>query len=74
MTERNGIIDTAQECSNVEDHVIVTDGIGYRQLYTPITNMTRGQAENRRSGCIITPKVLITIEISHIILHRRCIL
>ena len=42
MTERNGIIDTAQECSDVEDHVIIVDGIGYGRLYTPITNMTRG--------------------------------
>ena len=74
MTERNGIIDTARECRDVEDHVIIADGIGYGQLYTPITNMTRGRAENRRSGCIITPKVLITIEINHIALHRRRIL
>ena len=42
MTERNGIIDTAQECSDVEDHVIVVDGIGYGRLYTRITNITRG--------------------------------
>ena len=42
MTDRNGIIDTAQECSDVEDHVFIADGIGYGQLYTPITNTTRG--------------------------------
>ena len=74
MTERNGIIDTAQECSYAEDHVIVADGIGYGRLYTPIANMTRGRAKNRRSGWIITPKVLIKINISHITLHRRRIL
>ena len=74
MTKRNGIIDTTQECSDVEDHVIVGGGIGYGRLYTPITNITRGRAENRRSGWIITPKVLITIKISLITLHRRRIL
>ena len=36
MTERNGIIDTAQECSYAEDRVIVADSIGYGRLYTPI--------------------------------------
>ena len=74
MTECNDIIDTAQECSYAEDHVIEADGIGYGRLYTPIANMTRGRAENRRSGWIITPKVLITIKIGHITLHRRHIL
>ena len=74
MTERNGIIDSAQECSYAEDRVIVADSIGYGKLYTPIANMTRGRAENRRSGWIITPKVLITIKIGHITLHRRHIL
>ena len=64
MTECNGIIDTPQECSDVEDHVIVANGIGYEQLYTPITNTTRSRAENRCSGWIVTPKVLITIKIS----------
>ena len=73
-TKRNGIKDTTQECSDVEDHVIVGGGIGHGRLYTRITNITRGRAENRRSGWIITPKVLITIKISLTALHRRRIL
>ena len=73
-TKSNSIIDTAQECNDVEDHTIVADSIGYGRLYAPITNMTRGRAENRRSGWSITPKVMITIEISPITLHRRRIL
>ena len=74
MTQRNSIIDTTQKYSDVEDHVIVADGIGYGHLCTPITNMTRGRAKIRRSEWNTTPKVLITIKTSHIALHRRCIL
>ena len=49
MTERSSIIDTAQECSDVEDRVLVADSIGYGRLYTPITNMTR-EVEPKTAG------------------------
>ena len=60
--------------SDREDCAIFFDGIGYRGLYMPITNTTRGRAKNCWSGWIVTPKVMITNKISHITLDRNHIL
>ena len=56
MTERNGIIDTAQECSYAENCVIVADSIGYGRLYTPIASMTKGRAKTAGQGGLLPQK------------------
>ena len=53
MMERNNIIETIQEWSDVEDHIIVADGIGYGRLYTPIARLVSVLA---RSFCYIVRK------------------
>ena len=50
---------------------MVAADIEYGRLYTPFPSMTRGRAENRRSGWSFTPNVLITTKLRHVTLHRR---